>query len=184
MSKRVRRRKIQNGLLFSQSEKKARDLEFHIKELEDYQKRVKDKKLYSIGRFDIMIVALATIGIGYVTDVLKNMHDGGLPCGFNPSLAIIAQVCFLIAIITNLFSQLTSRTMSKHEIDWVGNELYNYRYNKTPANISAEEFQKKQEIIQANVDFYSNWTNRLNDASLWLTISAIVFFITFSAHYY
>lgn len=76
--------------------------DFYIKQLEKHLDRSKNKKDDSVKRFDVLVVSLAVLGLGFVSDYIKGIDDK------ESSLAHYSQILFVVGIISNLVSQIIS----------------------------------------------------------------------------
>ena len=140
----------------------------YIENLENHIISTKESVKYSLERFDILIISLATsaliLSIGFVKDIVVNFE-----C-LNLTLLKISWLLFLVALITNLFSQVTGYFANNLEI-------------KISKNLIKEEKGKPMKGNQVKLEckkvLIDNSTKILNGLSLLSLITGIIILVTF-----
>jgi len=144
------------------------DKKRYIEKLEKYIESCEEAATYSIQRFDILIISLASGGlvlsIGFVKDVIQNFHKT------DTSTLKVSWFLFGITLIVNLLSQVTGYLANNLDIRTSRN-LIRIERGKDPKG--------NQDRLLKIVTFYNVGTNILNLTSIATLIGAIIFMITF-----
>ena len=145
-------------------EKTAKQIERLEKHAENTAQSIK----YSVERFDILIISLSSAGIALCASFAKDTLEI-CPC-INTMLLKISSALFGIAIILNLFSQVTSYVACKNEIQAVKNII---REKKNKPMIG------NQDAFEKNKGSFNTSTLILNFACLISLICAMIFISVF-----
>jgi len=140
----------------------------YLSKLEKHVEFAKGSSKYSSDRFDILIISLATslliLSIGFVKDVIPNFSN------INTVILKISWLLFLIALVSNLISQVTGYYANKYDI-------------KVTTNLIREERGKlmkgDQKILESACSCLNRTTLILNGLSLLCLISGIVTLVIF-----
>ena len=136
--------------------------ERYIQKLENHIDSTKDAVKYSLERFDILIISLSTSGlilsIGFVKNIINDFDK------VNLTLLKISWLLFALALISNLFSQVTGYFANKKEIRISINLIRKKRGKSIKGN------QDKMEKSKKIFDSFTNWLNGVCLACLILAI--------------
>ena len=120
---------------------------------------------YSVEKFDTLIVSLSSGGlvfsIGFVKDVIKNFNCIDL------FWLKVCWICFSVALIGNLTSQVTGYFSNKHERKAVRFQIKKLKGDTTNTLDSIISKSQKQS------DFFDNCTNKLNAVCYFAFITAV-----------
>lgn len=140
----------------------------HIGKLEKHLESAKDNSRYSTDRFDILIISLSTsaliLSIGFVKDIVPNLAN------VDTSILKTSWLMFVLALISNLISQVTSYYGNLAEIKVTSNLISAERGGTLPDN---------HERLDSNCIILSRITMLLNGVSLLLLIIGISFLLNF-----
>ncbi len=139
----------------------------YLDKLEKHLETSKDSAKYASDRFDILIVTISTtalvVTIGFVNNLIgKNDVD--------TSLLKFSWLLFVVTIITNLTSQLTSYYSHKTE-EKITRNLIRIERNKEPIGK-----QNELEILSNRLDKTTQILNIISFITLFIAIIVIVIF--------
>lgn len=140
----------------------------YLSKLEKHIELANESLKYSSDRFDILIISLSSsalvLTIGFVKDIIPNLDE------INASLLKISWLMFLIALVTNLVSQVSGYYANKYDIKVTKNLIRKERGKLVKGD------QDKLDIICSRLN---KMTTILNGSSLVLLISGIVTSVVF-----
>jgi len=139
-----------------------------IKNLEDHKQKTLENLKYSLDRFDILIISISSGGLVFSMGFLKDIIPKTPPVNF--LLLKISWILFGLAIVLNLFSQVTGYYANNFELKITKNIIRLERKKEMIGNQA--NFENKKKIL----NFF---TNLFNGFSLILLISGIVLFVIF-----
>jgi hypothetical protein len=139
-----------------------------IKKLEEHKEKTDSNLKYSIDRFDILIISIASGGLVFSMNFVKDLIPEGTVVKFG--LIKISWILFGLAIIFNLLSQVTSYYANKFELKITRNIIRQERKKEMQGD------QTKYENKERVLDFL---TIQLNGYSLISLISGLVIFVIF-----
>jgi hypothetical protein len=150
-----------------------RNNDFFIEDLEKHLERSKNKAESSIKQFDTLMIAISTVGIGFVTAYIKDMnHD--------LFLARLSQLIFVACLFLNLFSHMFSSWVNRRVEKYALEELNFAKYKCFPVGIinevQFEEFQTKRYDNKRWLDCIIITLNMLSFISLSFAVSLFLFF--------
>jgi predicted HTH domain antitoxin len=147
-----------------------------IKELEEHVRDSERGRETAVQRFDAIILALGTVSIGYIANYLKDFAEEN-PCT-DISFARAAQLLLLIAILSNLVSQVTS--LATH-VAYSWHSRYRLRL------IRGELKEMSEKRLQWKIDSrywfgkIFHWTtNGFNVVSFVTLVAGILIFVLFT----
>lgn len=118
------------------------------------------KEFYSYQRIDLLIISLSTGGILVLLSVFGNKDINLDTC--SKVLLFICLVLFVLAIFSNIFSQVFAAKANRENAEWSLNEL----------EIINDQTDESEEY---NVDkTSSNWTTYLNASSMIFLVLSIL----------
>lgn len=133
--------------------------EKYIIKLKDYKKSAEIRLKYSIERFDILIISLSSGGLVLGLNLYSNFKSA------EKDLINYAWICFSIALILNLVSQISGYFANKYDIMCTDNLIDETERDEKIINVELNETIKK----------ISNYiTYILNIASLVCLITGII----------
>lgn len=140
----------------------------YIERLEKHLDLTKESTRYSSDRFDILIISLTSsaliFSIGFVKDIVKDFSS------LDTSLLKISWLLFIIALISNLISQVSGYFSSYWEI------------KVTTSLIREERGNSKEEDLDENekwCNIFNIFTHSLNLISLSSFIIGLIILVTF-----
>jgi len=146
--------------------------EEYIKRLQDHILLSQKTMSYSVERFDVLIISLATSGllisIGFVKDVITDFRL------VDPVLLKLSWLLFAGALIMNLISQVTGYFANDSALDISKDLLRVEQGKKSLINENKKEFQQK-------LFDWCTWT--LNGGSLLCLITGIITLVIFISKY-
>lgn len=140
----------------------------YIRNLEDHKQKTNENLKYSLDRFDILIISISSGGLVFSMGFVKDLIPKTPPVNF--LLLKVSWILFGLAIVLNLFSQVTGYYANKFELKITKNIIRIERKNEMIGNQAAYEQKKK---------IMNFFTNLFNGFSLILLISGIVLFVIF-----
>lgn len=140
----------------------------YIDKLEKHVEFARDASKYSSDRFDILIISLSTsaliLSIGFVKNVITNLND------VDTLLLKASWLFFVIALVSNLISQVTGYYANKIDIKVTKNLIREERGKSMKGN---------QVAYERNCKILNIITLLLNALSLLLLITGIVILVKF-----
>ncbi len=130
----------------------------YVDKLEEHKKASIDNSKYSIRRFDIAIVSLASGGLASCLALIKLIIEKSI----DPILIKFSFALFGITLILNLVSQITS--------------YYSNRYESIVAKNVIRKERGYKEI--GNHESFLKWSNNLSKATNLLNLTCLLLFIT------
>lgn len=142
--------------------------ERYMNSLERHISLTKESVRYSSDRFDILLISLSTsalvLSIGFIEKIIPNL------LAINTSLLKTSWLFFVIALISNLISQVSGYYANLYDIKVTKNMLRIERGNKTQGN--QDSLEKKCKIL-------NRLTLSLNGSSLLFIVFGIITLILF-----
>lgn len=144
----------------------------YIEKMEKHSDNTRSNIHYSLERFDLLIISISTASLGFsmafIKDIIPDLS------AINLTLLKISWILFGIAIITNLFSQVTSYYANKFELLISRNLIRGKR---------GKEHIGNQHNYECKKSFLDVTTKILNWNSFICLIIGIVIFIIFVNKY-
>lgn len=145
---------------------------YQIDKLFKHHERADKKIFYSIQRIDLLVIAISTSGIIFNSQVFVYLNDN-MKCllGWPVSqLIAFSSLLYLLAIISNFFSQVTGGKANKYEREWANLELKKHITDK-----ENDVLTQKQVESDLKNDFWHKWTLRLNATSFITMLVGLIF---------
>ena len=139
-------------------EKNTRLIENYKKHCESTQQNIK----YSHDRFEILILTLSSGGIVLVTSFMKDLIVAKENTNLNELK--VSVTLFVITIILNLFSHVTSYYANKKDLQAVKNII---------KEKEGKGMHPRQVEIEKHKEMLNSWTMRLNAACLFTLVIAM-----------
>lgn len=132
----------------------------YLNKLEKHAENAGEAAKYSADRFDILIISLSTTGLVFSISILNNET-------LNPDIGYlqISWILFAIAVITNLFSQITSYHAHKFDLKATQNLIRETR---------GKSLKSDQIRNEASCRILNNCTVILNLSSFILLVGGIL----------
>lgn len=149
-------------------ESRKEKYERYLGNLEKHITSAKESSRYSTDRFDVLLISLSTsaliLSIGFVEKIIPNLNS------INTSSLKSSWLLFVIALISNLISQVTGYYANHYDIKFSKNLIRLERGFKLAGD------QNKFEIYCKNLN---NITLTLNGISLFSLITGIIILVLF-----
>lgn len=136
----------------------------HLVELKAYLTSALARAKYSIERFDILIITLSSGGIALSMNFFENYESVDKTMVYNGC------VCFSVALIINLVSQVTGYNANKFDIKYVREEI-----RELEKKVYVEDYDKYDSYKKV----FNFMTNLFNAISLISFIIGMIYIILF-----
>lgn len=97
--------------------------DFRLEQLVKHKEFAIQNKVYSVSRFDILLISISSGGIYIIFETLKFYKGLEKPVVFNKEMLGVTGILFTVAIIINFLSQWTSFRANKNEEIWAVYEI-------------------------------------------------------------
>ena len=136
----------------------------HVQKLNVYIDKAKTREKYALERFDILIISLSSGGIALSVTFFEKFE-----C-INKSNVFVACIFFSIALIINLFSQVTGYYANNYDIKYTLEEI---------RELEEKEFFKNYKVYDRFKNVFNYLTTIFNLISLISFIVGMIFLILF-----
>ncbi len=140
----------------------------YIDELKQYITKAEERLLYSLKRFDILIISLSSGGLILALNIFKSFDENTIANKIN--LVQLAWIAFSISLISNIISQITGYFANKYDIKYTNNIIKEIKGKKLIGN------QKRIELFQRINDYFTAGLNIISFLALISGISLLTFF--------
>lgn len=153
------------------------DIDVYCKKMESHIDKTKENMRYAIDRFDILIISISSGGLvfsmGFVKDLIQKNENVCKCCQNSVDLTLvkISWVLLALAILSNLFSQLSSYYASSREVKICQN-LLRKKENKSYSPIEKIEGRKRF------LDFLTKLLNWISLISLCFAVILLFIFMS------
>ncbi len=156
-----KRRKIRN---LKRVTEKQKEPDYYLQDLEKHRDKSKEYVEYANKRFDILVITIATVGVGFVANYIKDMT------GIDKTIPYITIGLFSGCLFLNLFAQIFSKRANNLAVKKSENTLYQHRYDAFPSNLTEQEFIR----IQKNYKQKINRNNLVISIMDWISLAALI----------
>ena len=148
--------------------------DYYLMDLEKHRDKSKEYRDYATKRFDILVITISTVGLGFVANYIKddNLSDKTLP--------YLSIGLFGLCLLLNLFAQIFSRITNNLALKRAEYNLYFHRYDEYPNKLTAEEFNQLQGSASCKINRWNLMIKTLDWISLAFLLVAIVLFLCFT----
>ncbi len=149
---------------------------FYLRHLEKHLENSVSKKEHSVTRFDILMVSLSILGLGFVTNYAKELKDVDL------LLINASQISFVVCLIINVLSQIfgiwsntIAEKLSRNELYFI-RDVYLGKEQDEEKNEQYYREEGKQDFLRK---VYDQVIRVLNVLSFITLISGLITFLMF-----
>lgn len=88
----------------------------------EHLKNTKELTYYSVRRMDLLIISISGVGIYIIFETLREFKTGNIEIE-DTNLLLTSGLFFLISIVSNFFSQMTSYHANKNEQEYTNLQI-------------------------------------------------------------
>lgn len=140
--------------------------EHQIKDLEKHLERSKEYKEYSQRRLDVLVITLATLGLGYNGQMFM-----AITCCHSFGFLELSTIAYVLTLVANLVSQITGYYANASAENIATDKLQLARYEDVYCK---PEFQEKKNRINEKIEKIRKKRDRLNVFTDWLNNGSVV----------
>lgn len=148
------------------------EFNYYLSDLEKHRDKSKEYKEYAAKRFDVLIITISTVGIGFVSNQITDLDQ-------DKTLPYISLGLFGACLLLNLFGQLFSKKVNSLALKRAENLLWEERHGTIPNDQSQEEYNNEQGELNYKIKRGDLFIRLVDNTSFSFLLTGIALFLIF-----